>query len=206
MRLISLSLALSLLAPPVLAQGGKKGGSSEIKVSDEAKAQAKEHYKTAETHYRLREFDQAVVSLKESYRLYPNPLLLFNIAQCYKELKDYEAAISFYENYLDKMPKADNRAEVEKYLKEVKTAKKAEDEQKRKEEEAKLAEAERLKAMAAPTPQPVDGPEGEKPIFKKWWFWSAVGGFAAAGTGAGVVIRANAVPKTDLGNIDILDQ
>src|SRR5690242_13216941 len=100
MRLLSLSLAFCLL-----------GASPSWAKDDDAKAQAKAHFEQAETHYRLQEYDQAIVELKEAYRLFPSPLFLYNIGECYRNMKDYSDALTYYENYLDKSPKAKNRTE-----------------------------------------------------------------------------------------------
>lgn len=197
MRLFSLSLALLflLLSPAALAQ--KKGE------DDPALAEAKERFTKAETHFRLREFESAIVELKEAYRLYPNALFLYNIAQCYRELKQYEEALSYYENYLEKSPKAKNRKEVEEYIKQVKAAIAEEEERRRKEEEARL-EAEKLKLMSQTLPTSNGTTKGPA-IFGRWWFWAGLAG-AVASTGVVVTVVSNAPPRTDLGNIDILDQ
>jgi tetratricopeptide (TPR) repeat protein len=200
MRRLSLALLLGVfvIAAPAFAQKDKDGKG---KPTSSAEEQAKEHYAKAETHYRLQEYELAIGELKEAYRLAPKPLLLYNLAQCYKELKDYESAISYFENYLDKSPKAKNRGEVEGLLKEVREAKAKQDEERRLAEEERLAQ-ERLLAMSKP---PGGDPAKKPTILSKWWFWSAVGGAALAGTGTAVLI-ANAPPRTDLGNINILDK
>src|SRR5262245_61550121 len=112
MRLLALALALTTLAPVSIAVAQKKPPA----VSDADMKAAKEHFNKSEQHFRLREFDLAIPELKEAYRLFPSPLFLYNIAQCHLELKQYEEAVSYFENFLEVDPKNKNKAQAEKYL------------------------------------------------------------------------------------------
>jgi hypothetical protein len=84
-----------------------------------AQDEAKEIFKAAQVHYKLGEFEQAVMKFKEAYRLKSVPGLLFNIAQCYRQLGDLDKAKFYYENYLRDQPDAVNRSEVEQHLKNI---------------------------------------------------------------------------------------
>jgi tetratricopeptide (TPR) repeat protein len=176
-------LAISGAATPALAQ----------KKTDEQ--QAKALYQKAETHFRLREFEEAITALKESYRLLPDPVLLYNLGKCYRELKQYEEAASYFENYLKKDPRAKNRAEIEATLEELKAElKKQEEERLQREQAARLA---------APPAAPPDTPR-KKTLLGRWWFWAGLTG-VALGAGAAVGATALAPTKTDLGNSNALD-
>jgi tetratricopeptide (TPR) repeat protein len=74
---------------------------------------AKKHYKKAETHYDVGEFEAAIKEYKEAYRLSQAPALLFNIAQAYRLAGNPERALYFYRGYLRDVPDAPNRADAE---------------------------------------------------------------------------------------------
>jgi len=77
---------------------------------------AKQHFKEAETHYRLGRFEAALTEYSLAYELKPLPAFLFNIAQCHMELKHYERAVFFYEGYLRDAVRPQNRALAEERL------------------------------------------------------------------------------------------
>lgn len=88
--------------------------------AESADASAADHYQQAITHYNLGEFDQAIVEFKLAYELSHEPALLFNIAQVYRDQKDWAQALHFYEVYLAELPDAPNRAEAEQAIAEMK--------------------------------------------------------------------------------------
>ena len=45
-------------------------------------------------------------------------------------------------------------------------------------------------------------PEPSRPIYKKWWFWTAVGVVAVVGVGAGIAASRDKPPSTSLGLFD----
>jgi tetratricopeptide (TPR) repeat protein len=86
------------------------------------KAEAKARFTAGESHYNLNEFSDALREFKEAYRLYPDPVFLYNLGQCERQLNHYEEAGRFYRSFLRKMPKAPNRAEVERKIDEMEAA------------------------------------------------------------------------------------
>ncbi len=90
--------------------------------AEDAKQEAKARYTTAESHYNLNEFQEALQDYKEAYRLFPDPVFLFNVAQCERQLGNPEEAIRFYRSYLRNKPKAPNRQEVVRRIDEMQTA------------------------------------------------------------------------------------
>lgn len=115
-----------------------------------------------------------------------HPTYLRNIGRCYQNLDDRDHAISSFREYLRKakdLP-ADERAEVEGYIKELEDAK----------QKAAAAEAEKSKPVPLPLPpppppqqitvvqpQPAPPPEESHPIYTKGWFWGVVAGVVAVG-------------------------
>jgi hypothetical protein len=133
-----------------------------------------------------------------------HPVYLRNIGRCHQKLREPEKAIEAFRDYLAKNKKvpAEERTEVEGYIKEMESLR---DDQAR-----ARAEEERRQQAAAhpsvdPTPPPPDlrpppppdtgaqltstapPPGAEPPVYKKWWFWTAVGA-AVVGTVAAVVL------------------
>jgi tetratricopeptide (TPR) repeat protein len=81
---------------------------------------AKARYMSAQSHYNLNEFAEALQDFKEAYRIYPDPAFLFNIAQCERQLGDFDEAIKFYRSYLRNKPDATNAKEVQRKIDELK--------------------------------------------------------------------------------------
>ena len=67
-------------------------------------------------HFRAGHFNDAILEFNKAYRLDPNPVLVFNMARAFEELKDYDSAITFYRKYLEMAPKAEDRVAVEDTL------------------------------------------------------------------------------------------
>jgi hypothetical protein len=68
--------------------------------AEEALERAKQEFAQAETLYRLASFREALEHYRASYELSRRPGLLFNIAQCHRQLKDRERAVFYYRLYL----------------------------------------------------------------------------------------------------------
>ncbi|HVU49781.1 MAG TPA: tetratricopeptide repeat protein [Polyangia bacterium] len=81
---------------------------------------AKARYMSGQSHYNLNEFTEALQDFKEAYRLHPDPAFLFNIAQCERQLGDFDEAIKFYRSYLRNKPDATNAREVQHKIDELK--------------------------------------------------------------------------------------
>lgn len=113
--------------------------------ADPAKDKARPHVQAADTSYKLGKFADALAEYNAAYELYPAPAILFNIAQCNRNLKNYEAAIFSFEAYLRANPKAKNARLVLDLIKESRAALEV---QKREAAKAAIAEAARAKAQA----------------------------------------------------------
>ncbi|HEY3446612.1 MAG TPA: hypothetical protein VGK67_09620 [Myxococcales bacterium] len=105
---LALALAATLLtlgpaASPAFAAG---------KAADPAAESAKAEFKRGQTSYTLGRFSEALAAYSKAYELKPLAPFLFNIAQCHRQLADYERAVFFYRRYLDSAPKGDKNAAV----------------------------------------------------------------------------------------------
>lgn len=169
---------------------------------------AKAAYEDGTRSFNLAEYSQALQSYKESYRLRPDPALLFNIGQCHRLLGHTDEAVSLYKSYLREAPNAKNRADVEKRIDELQG------------QRPTITEAQGEPKSAALDLTPSKRPEGattdraDEPgqvttaaFYKRWWFWTAVGAVAAgAGVTLGVLARRDPtqIPPATLGAQKVL--
>jgi len=155
---------------------------------------------------------------------------LFNEAQCYRQLGNFERASFMYGRFIDlskpKAPNVEMAAKLKTEMDEKQAAKlaadkKAADEEAKRQADAKAAEDARAKDAPLATnltpPPPVDltpppPPPEEKPVYKSGVFWTlvVVGALAiAGGVTTGVLVAKNQGPQqppplsmTTLPNID----
>jgi tetratricopeptide (TPR) repeat protein len=181
--------------------------------ADEDKAQARAFFRTATQHYDLGEFAEALHDFKEAYRNFEDPSFLFNIGQCHRQLGQNEPAVRFFKVYLSKVPDAPNKAEVRDLIAKLEVAiaeeRRAQTGKPQGTMESQLprepspAPASTAPAVVvAPTPAPVVvAPKADKPVYKKWWLWTAVVVVVAAGVGIGLGVGLPQAPSahTDFG-------
>jgi len=172
-------------------------------------SEAQRHYTAGMAHYNLREYKEAIKEFEASYRLAPDPVFLFNLAQCHRLMKHDRDALYFYQAYLRARPDADNRAEVEKRVEALKKAVALLPPEPAKPEPTEptttatstststtaTTHAEpshvvnsSVSVAAAPAPRAT-------PVYKKWWLWTIVGVVvvgAAVGTGVALGTRSDA--------------
>jgi tetratricopeptide (TPR) repeat protein len=66
--------------------------------------------------FNTQRYDEAIDLYLRAYKLNPDPLLLMNLAQCYRKKRDHENAIFYYRAYLRDYPATTRRAEVEQII------------------------------------------------------------------------------------------
>ena len=134
MPVLSTALVLALTAPA------------------DSSAQAREHFKAAQLHYSLGEFEEAVKDFREAYRLRQEPAILFNIAQGSRQLGKYSDAYFYYRQYLSQKADAPNRPEVESLVEQMRRRMDEESEQKMRTERDPAAVHNSESTLAAATP------------------------------------------------------
>ena len=82
-----------------------------------SKKLAKKYFQQAERHYGLAQFEKALEAYKKAMSHHRHPAFIFNIAQCYRQLKNYEKASFYYKLFLSEHPNAPNKKEVESFIK-----------------------------------------------------------------------------------------
>jgi tetratricopeptide (TPR) repeat protein len=193
---ISLALLLSLSAGALYAQS--KGPTK----ADREKARAL--FEEGEAYYNIGEFEKALEGYKQAYILSREPALLYNMAQCYRQLGRAEEAIRTYRNFLKELPESPLRPKVEEFIAELekpKTTTPVTPEIKPDETPASSpASAPTSLALAPPNLQPVEPPK--KPRTK---LYLAVGGAVVGGIALTAVIASagdggqQQPPSTDFG-------
>ncbi|HZH04848.1 MAG TPA: tetratricopeptide repeat protein [Myxococcaceae bacterium] len=208
-RGLCLALSLSLATPTFAA----------------AVEPAKVAFQRAQRAYDLGQFEEALKGYSEVYRLKSHPALLFNIAQCHRQLAQYERAAFFYRRYLSLSPKAPNFGTAEDLAQEMEQKHQSEVRRKQLEEQAaqqrelnlRIAEAKaraeaearagssetQVNAARALAPAPgVAVRGGSKPITQRWWFWTGVAVVAAGAATAVYLSTAPSPSATTLADID----
>lgn len=84
--------------------------------SAEVKALARKAFDRGTAYYQKDEYDKAIEQFDIGYRLIPNPLFLYNIAQAHRLSGRPEKALEFYRRYLRESPDAQNRDEVKERI------------------------------------------------------------------------------------------
>ena len=100
------------------------------------------------------------------------PQYLLRLAECYRAMQRTPEALRFYKLFLHERPDAPERASLEATIGEL---------------EHPAAAATTTATVAAEGSAARDG---RRPIWRRWWFWTALGGAAAVGVGLGVGLGA----------------
>jgi tetratricopeptide (TPR) repeat protein len=175
-------------------------------------------FEQAETKFNLGRFEEALADYQAAYEVEPLPAFLFNIAQCHRNLGDYERAKFFFRRYTTLDPRSPNRAAAERLIVEMDklaAGQVGEGERAPEASTASLAVPPPAPASAqserstsanatafAPVVQHRSNDTASPPIYRRTWFWIGVAAVAVAGVAAGYVI-ARDDPQPSLGTIDV---
>jgi tetratricopeptide (TPR) repeat protein len=161
---------------------------------DVAELRARDQFFKGQKAYAAGEYEKALAAFSEAYGLQPVPGFLFDIAQCHRQLGNYERAAVFYQQYLELSPSKENVATVRALLAEARTA---ERERKRRSMDQESPGDGSVSqpntsnrrwdletAIAHSDPQEVSAASiSSGSILQKWWFWTGIG-VVTAGTTA----------------------
>jgi tetratricopeptide (TPR) repeat protein len=200
-RARALGVALVVLA--VLATAAR----AEVPAAGGDEKEARRLFQEAELSFNVGKFPEALASYQAAYEAKPLPGFLFNIAQCYRNMGDYERARFFFRRYLTLDPRTPNRRRVEALIEEMGRLVPQQPAEPAASAEAAPPPAppavEPPAAPAAPLPPvaaaeapvvvaPAPAPE-PRPLWRRWWFWAAAGVVVA---GAAVTAVVLARPET----------
>ena len=82
-------------------------------VSDDALNQAKQHFEAGKNAYNAGDYITSIREFKAAEALRPSPILAYNIGLANEKLGKKRVALKYFHRYLDQMPNAQNRPEVE---------------------------------------------------------------------------------------------
>lgn len=166
-------------------------------------ASARAHFERGQRLFKVSRYREALEEFKESYLVKPDPVFLYNIAQCHRLLGERSEAIMFYRRYLEGAPESRNRAEVEKRIADLEEANRA------------AASITPPPAAIAPPPPPAPAPtapeaavtgraapDDHHPVYRRWWFWTGVGAAVAAGVVTAVLLSGSS-PRGCGPNLDV---
>jgi hypothetical protein len=187
----------------LLAASSARADKSEEQRAAENRALAKRHYEAGDKAFRLGNFEMAARQFRSAYELFPTPLLLWNLAQTYRQLNDHKQALFFYKQFVA----ADTTgAEHDSALKRIQELEELV-EKERNAQEAPPAGPTKPATLESPTPPPPAVVESKKetPVYRKWWLWTAVGGVVvvglAVGLGVGLTVNHGSSFDASLGTV-----
>jgi tetratricopeptide (TPR) repeat protein len=193
--LFTFGLASLLLWCPLSASAQKKPApglpNNQPVVPEKDLAKAKALFERGEAFFRLSEYEKAIKEYQESYLISKAPLLLLNIAQCYRYLSQYDNAKHSYEAFIREDPNSLYRKEMEDNIAEMEAIL-----------EAKRKEADKTPASVIFTTQTsFQESKRLKP-------WMVGGGISAIVVGSVMltfllVSNNNPKPQTDLGGANL---
>lgn len=153
-----------------------------------ADGEVERHVALGHRLFALARYEEAVAEFRRAYEQRADPRFLYHIAESYRELGSKEQAVFYYDRYLVGAPKAPDRDEVEQKIAELGGVP---GRAVRPRPRLLLEPTEEVQVKAQPT------------LWRRWWFWTAIGATLAAGVTAAVLVnRSNdGPPATELGSM-----
>lgn len=112
-----LNLAALVVAGAAHAQPGGDPRDEEL-----ADVEARALFNAGVAAYDAGRYEDALESFERAYQRSERPVLLYNIGQCYDRLRRDEEAVQAFERYLEAVPGAENRPQVEARLRALREA------------------------------------------------------------------------------------
>jgi len=179
-----------------------------VGAADPNAEKARAHFQQGDVYFKLDKYPNALQEFEQAYLAKQDPSFLYNIAQCHRLMGNRVEAIRFYKRYITDAPSAANRPVAEKHIRDLESAVGAEELTGAHVAPTPAAPAPapsgtvpppssapaqaaqpQLALAAPPPPPPSDAPLGtqpaspgdDRPVYTKWWFWTAVGGVVVVG-------------------------
>jgi len=173
--------------------------------ADATAEKARAHFQQGDTYFKLEKYANALQEFEQAYLAKQDPSFLYNIAQCHRLMGNRAEAIRFYKRYLNDAPTAANRPVAEKHIRDLESALGAEEltgahvapgpgapgaapPPMPPPRPAQAPPAVALDARPPPpsdamltSPPPALSQSDERPIYTRWWFWTAVGSVVVTG-------------------------
>ncbi len=163
--------------------------------AEAAYKRGKQLYKQGDKSSEPEKFVACAQEFEKAYKLAPLPKYSYNAAQCHRRAAAPAAAAQWYRQYLADDPAASDKDKVEQRIAELDAELKAKEPPK---EEPK---PEKKPVDLSPAPAPAPAPaiiqptapppqEEARPVYKKWWFWTAMVAVAGGAT-VGVILATS---------------
>lgn len=165
--------------------------------------------------YAVSEYRKALDAFKAAYVAKADPALLFNIAECHRQLGERTEAITFYRRFLTRDGSGPLRAVAEQRIAELEAAPPSPVPLSPVQTSPVSAEAPVLQESPsdgakpqhpgpAPSPQLVASPAQPKPdeappVYRRWWFWAVGAGVLAGAVGTLALVGRDASRSDCLG-------
>lgn len=147
--------------------------------SERAAAQAEAAAAQGRALYDAGQYERALDAFQRAYMVnIDEPRYLLSLADCYRALHRTADARRFYRLFLHERPGAPERAAVEAHLREL-------DHPAPPPAPPPVAPPAVASQPLVLTNAPVETP-ARRPAWRRWWFWTAIGGAVAVGVGLGV--------------------
>ncbi len=183
-----------------------------------AAARSRAIYEQAQQTYDRGEIEKALALFLKAYEVTPLPGFLFNIAQCHRQLRNYERSSFYFKRYLALARNTANATVVRDLIVEV-DGKQAEAEEARRSEAAAVRAQEVELARIAATKsealqqqetrqleltrslqEPPSTAQSSGSVLTQWWLWAGVGVIVAGATASAVYVgTAPSARPTTLG-------
>lgn len=158
---------------------------------------AREHYERGTVAFDLQRYDEAAREYELAFAAHADPVLLFNLGQAYRMAGDSDRALRAYKTYLARAPEAWNRGDVERRIAELQRVIDQEAQARAAAPVGTLAPAPAATASPATASLTTAAPPApaRRPLYRRWWLWTAVGaGAAALAVGLGVGLSRPGYP------------
>lgn len=198
---VSLLLTCTLLGRSQAAPGGA-GASDDPCIKDSA---CREHYQRAIGLYESGRYEAALPEFQSAHESRQVPWLLINIGRTLHRLGRLDEAITFYNRYeqaaINDDPETvkkvrEYKAQAEVLLSAKGAATGANPDQSAGPPDATAGTGTAKSPDLTAKPADPAPPKEQKPVYKKWWFWTAIGGgvavIAIIGIAAGVAANSRA--------------
>ena len=195
-RAVALATAALLVATSSGALAdAKKPAASEPSEASETSGSADEVarglFQAGKAAYEAANYTDALNFFEQAFQRSGRPQLLYNVGQSADRLRQDQKALDAFKQYLQKVPDAPNRVEVETRIGVL---------------ERTLAErnAEPAPVAVVPTPtetaaaapsEPIENDPAfqntdsdDKPVTKKWWFWTGIGAVVVGGAAVALAL------------------
>jgi tetratricopeptide (TPR) repeat protein len=191
--LVCVAAATSNAAAPSFTRADDRthGRAAAPAASDEAADTfARKVFDAGKAAYEIGNYAEALRYFQQAYELSSRPELLYHVGLAADHLQQEETALQAFAMYLERVPNAPNRTDVEQRL--VTLMELIADKRDATEAEADSAppvapspaEVALAAQPAASTASRTDAApardEGSTPIWKRWWFWAGAGAVVAA--------------------------